>query len=155
MEKVAQTVNFDFWQLIFGICAWHQKWWILTEWVRSHCSLIGPLKVVKNSLKVPILVKKGYAMEKVTQISSRIIHLKIKKSLLYILGHFGHLWVFLKKPEPFKKCQNESDCPFAAQRDCRTPTGIQLFGWIGSKREEISSTKSSVNICLTTFLPNR
>ena len=94
----------------------------------------------------------GYAMEKLTQISS--IDLKIKNPFFTFwvtLDVYEYFW----KPEPVKKYQNESDCPFVAQRDCRTPTGIQLFGCIGSKREEISSTKSSVNICLTTFLPNR
>ena len=98
-----KKVNFDFWQLIFGICAWNQKWWILTEWVRSHCSLIGPLKVVKNSQKVPIWVKKGYAMEKVTQISSRIIHLKIKKKIPPI--HFGSLWTFMSLFEEARTSQ--------------------------------------------------
>ena len=54
---VMEKVNFDFWQLIFGICLWNQKWRMLTEWTRCHCSLIGPLKVVINSQKVPIRVK--------------------------------------------------------------------------------------------------
>jgi hypothetical protein len=78
-----------------------------------------PSKSSQKQSKTADMGQTGYAMEKVTRISSTIIDLKIKNPFYTFLGHLGGLLVFLKKPEPVRKCQNVPDCSFAVQRDSK------------------------------------